>query len=70
VKEGKLLFNVTIPANTTAQVVLPAASVAAITESGHPLDHAAGVQILRIEDSNVFLSVGSGHYAFAVTRAR
>jgi alpha-L-rhamnosidase len=69
-KDGKLLFNVTIPANTTAQVVLPAASVTAITESGHPLDHAAGVRVLRSEGPNVFLSVGSGRYAFAMTRAR
>ncbi|MGO8930628.1 MAG: family 78 glycoside hydrolase catalytic domain [Limisphaerales bacterium] len=34
-KDGKLLFDVTIPANTTAQVALPAQSAADITESGH-----------------------------------
>ena len=68
--DGKLLFNVTIPANTTAQVVLPANSVVAVTESGHPLVQAAGVQVLRVEGPNVVLSVGSGHYAFAMTLAR
>jgi len=69
-KGGKLFFNVTIPANTTAQVVLPAKSVAAVTESGHPLAQAPGVQVLRLEGPNVVLSVGSGHYAFAMTLAR
>jgi alpha-L-rhamnosidase len=67
-KDGKLRFNVTIPANTTAQVVLPAKSVGAITESGHPLAQAPGVQFLHVEGLNVVLSVGSGHYAFAMTR--
>jgi alpha-L-rhamnosidase len=69
-KDGNLLFNVTIPANTTAQVALPATSAADITESGHPLAQAHGVQFLRVDGSNVILSVGSGHYAFAVARPR
>ena len=67
-KDGKLLFNVTIPANTTAQVVLPAASADAVTESGHALDKAAGVSFQRVEGQTVILSVGSGHYAFAMPR--
>ena len=68
--DGKLLFNVSIPANTTAQVVLPAASADAVTESGHALDKAAGVSFQRVEGQNVILSLGSGHYAFAMPRAR
>ena len=60
----------TIPANTTAQVALPAKSAADITESGHPLDQAPGVQFLRLDGPNVILSVGSGHYAFALPRLR
>jgi alpha-L-rhamnosidase len=69
-KDGKLLFDVTIPANTTAQVILPAASADAVTESGHALDKAPGVSFLRVEGQNVILSVGSGHYVFAMTQAR
>lgn len=68
-QDGKLLFNVTVPANTTAQVVLPAKSATDITESGHPLAKAAGVQFLRLDGPNVILSVGSGHYQFTLTRA-
>jgi alpha-L-rhamnosidase len=69
-KGGQFLFNMTIPANTTAQVALPAKSAAAITESGRPLAEAPGVRFLRLEGPNVLLSVGSGHYAFAVTQPR
>jgi alpha-L-rhamnosidase len=69
-KDGKLLFNVTIPANTTAQLALPAKSAADITEGGHPLAQAPGVQFLHLDGSNAILAVGSGHYAFALTRPR
>ncbi len=69
-KDGKLLFNVTIPANTTAQVVLPVNAVTDITESGQPLDRAAGVQFLRQEGPNIILAIGSGHYAFTLAQAR
>jgi alpha-L-rhamnosidase len=70
IKEGKLLFNVTIPANATAQVALPAKSADGITESGHPIAQAPSVEFLRQDGPNVILSVGSGHYAFAVNQAR
>ena len=69
-KDGKLRFNVEIPANTSAQVVLPAPSADAITEGGHPLAKAPGVQVLRVEVTNVVLSLGSGHYVFVMPRAR
>jgi len=67
-KDGKLLFNVTIPANTTAQVVFPAASADDIKEGGHPLAQAPEVQFLRQDGTNVVLSIASGHYAFTLPR--
>jgi alpha-L-rhamnosidase len=70
VKDGQLLCNVTVPANTTAQVALPAKSASDITESGRPLDQAPGVQLLRQEGPNVMLSIGSGRYAFAISARR
>jgi len=69
-KDGQLLFNVTIPANTTAQVALPAKSVEDVTESGRPITQAPGVQFLRQEGPNAVLSIGSGRYAFAISGAR
>ena len=62
---GKFLLNVTIPANTTAVVALPTASGSPITESGHSLDSATGVKLLRQEGQSALLSVGSGTYSFA-----
>ena len=62
--KGKVRFNATIPANTTAQLILPARSGGEVTEGGQPLDRAPGVTLLRIEGTNAVLSVGSGKYAF------
>jgi alpha-L-rhamnosidase len=57
---GPFSLRVTIPANTTAEVFLPAASARAqITESGKK------VAAQRIADSLV-VSVGSGSYNFEV----
>jgi alpha-L-rhamnosidase len=69
-KDGQLLCNVTVPANTTAQVALLAKSASDITEGGRPLDRAPGVQLLRQEGPNVILSIGSGRYAFAISGRR
>ncbi len=57
----------TIPANTTARVILPAPSADAITENGSPLGQAAGVRVQRTAEGKTVLEVGSGHYNF-VTR--
>ncbi|TSA32040.1 MAG: rhamnosidase [Verrucomicrobiaceae bacterium] len=66
-KDGdNLLVNVTIPANTTATVSLPAKSAESITEGGHPLDKAESVKFLRTDGDRSLLSVESGSYAFAV----
>ena len=65
-KDGQLLFSVNVPANTTAQVTLPANSASDISESGHSLDKATGVQVVRQEGPNVILAIGSGRYSFAV----
>ncbi len=67
-RDGKFVFNVTVPANSTAQVALPAKAAADITESGHPLAQSPGVQVLRLDGPNVILAIGSGRYAFEMPR--
>jgi alpha-L-rhamnosidase len=62
---GKLLLCVTIPANTTATIVIPTAKPAEVTESGQPLDKATGVKLLRAEDGQTVVTVESGEYQFA-----
>ncbi|MCX6923627.1 MAG: glycoside hydrolase family 78 protein [Verrucomicrobia bacterium] len=66
-KDGQLLFNVTIPANTTALVALPAKSESDITESGLAIAQAPGVEFLRLDGPKAILSIGSGSYAFAIS---
>ena len=63
-------MRVTIPANTTALVHLPAAPDAVITESGTPLtDGVAGVRLVSREGGTAVLDVGSGDYRFRVAAA-
>lgn len=62
---GRFSLNVTIPANTTATVFVPARDAAGITESGKPLAQSQGVKLLRVEGDRVVLAVESGTYRFA-----
>ena len=55
---------VSVPANTSATVYVPAASAQAVTESGRPLDKADGVTCTGYESGCAVLSVGSGDYRF------
>jgi alpha-L-rhamnosidase len=61
---GKLRFEVTIPPNTTATVVVPAAKSRDVTESGQPAADAKGVKFLRAEKDAAVYEVGSGTYIF------
>ena len=67
-KDGSdLLVNITIPANTTATVSLPAKSADSIAEGGQPLGKTEGVKFLRTEGDRSLLAVESGNYNFKVT---
>ncbi len=66
IEEDRFLFDVSIPANTSAQVVLPAGDLDAVRESATTIDQADGVTVLRMEESEVILAIGSGSYRFAV----
>jgi alpha-L-rhamnosidase len=57
-------LDVTIPANTTATVFVPAQNTEAVTESGSPTNAASGVRFLRMEDGAAVFSVESGKYCF------
>jgi len=64
-KEGdKLTMEVSIPANTTATVYVPAKDAAAVTEGGSTIDKVQGVKFLRMENSAAVYGVGSGTYRF------
>jgi alpha-L-rhamnosidase len=57
-------LNVSIPANTTAIVWLPAASASSVLESGHPASSAEGVQLWKTDDRMTAYKIGSGEYHF------
>jgi alpha-L-rhamnosidase len=57
-------MEVTIPANTTAIVHVPAKDVVGVTESGKPAEIAEGVKFLRMDHGAAVYAVGPGTYRF------
>jgi alpha-L-rhamnosidase len=61
---GQFDLRITIPANTTATVYLPAHDIKSITEGGRALTKIADVKSAGMEAERAVLQVGSGHYHF------
>jgi alpha-L-rhamnosidase len=61
---GQFQLDVTIPANTTATVYVPARAAGEVTESGRPADKAEGVRFLKKENGCAVFELGSGVYRF------
>ncbi len=58
-------WNITVPANTTATVYVPAKDAAAVTESGKAASEAEGVKFLRMENDRAVYQVAAGTYQFS-----
>jgi alpha-L-rhamnosidase len=58
-------LEVTVPANTTATVCVPAKDAAEVTEGGKPAAKANQVKFVRMEHNKAIFEVGSGEYFFA-----
>ncbi len=65
---AKLSMDITIPANTTATIHVPAKDAASVTESAKPTAEADGVKFLRMENNAAIYAVGSGNYQFEAQR--
>jgi alpha-L-rhamnosidase len=63
-ESGRLSLEVTIPANTTAIVVIPAKDQSELTESAKPVTRAEGVKLKHSGNGVVQLEVESGTYHF------
>ena len=63
----KLAIDITLPANTTATVLVPARSADAISENGKPLAKTPRVKFLRMEGDHAVLKVEAGSYKFGKT---
>jgi alpha-L-rhamnosidase len=60
-------LDVTVPANTSAEVTLWDARLDHVREGGVPLNAREGVRSARQRGKDVVVDVGSGRYSFAVT---
>lgn len=63
---GRFELTIEVPANSRAQVVLPAGDGARIRESGKALASAGGVTVVGVKDGKTRLEIGSGRYSFTV----
>ena len=66
IKDGKTYYNIEIPANTKADIYIPATQAGEITEGDKALTLDKDITIGAAEDGYVGLKVGSGVYHFAV----
>lgn len=64
----RFTWKVSIPANTTATVYVPAKDAAAVSESGKPVSEAKGVTFVRMDTGRAVMTVGSGDYEFQATK--
>ena len=62
--EESIQLNVTIPANTTAQIAIPGDSADSVTLDGKALTKSNGVNIVGTKDGYVVVETGSGSYRF------
>lgn len=64
--EETFVLDISIPANTTAAVYLPAANIENVTESNKPLPHATGILDIKKAGNNLVITIHSGSYNFTV----
>ena len=64
IAQGKHLLHVTIPANTTATVYIPASNPSHVTEGGKPIYKAKCVKFVGMSSGSAVYEVGSGDYDF------
>jgi alpha-L-rhamnosidase len=61
---GGISLAVTVPANTSATVYVPAADKGRVTEGGRAINDRSGVRFLRMEDGCAVYAVEAGSYRF------
>lgn len=69
-RDGSLLLDLSVPANATAEVHLPARQWSEVTESNQPVQEAPGLKPLRLEVGTAVIEVGSGEYRFIVQQSQ
>lgn len=64
VEKDAVIYQCTVPANTTATLYLPATSVKNIVEGNRTLKKSKGIEYVGMEDGKVVLQLSSGRYSF------
>jgi alpha-L-rhamnosidase len=64
---GVFEWSISIPANTTAVVYIPAQNMETVTEAGRPFSSTEGLKVIKWEDGNAIVQVNSGNYQFKST---
>ena len=62
--DDQLLYEATVPANTTATLYLPASSENDVRGNGYPVNESEGIKFIRFEDGKAVYSLQSGKYRF------
>ena len=65
-QDGKYTFDIEIPANTHADIFIPAGGPAKVSETGRPLPSLKTFGIVGMEEGYLHLQTGSGKYSFTV----
>ncbi len=68
IKEGKLIWNISVPVNTTADVYVPSDAESKITESGREPESSEGIVFQGREGNYSLYKIGSGDYKFEVMK--
>lgn len=63
-KGEEFIWHVTIPANTRAEIWIPSAPLANVTENGQPLPRSPGIRVIGREKNCVVCEAAAGSYAF------
>lgn len=61
-------LDVEIPANTRAEIWIPAKEIDKVREKGHAMSSIPGMQLLGSKDGDIGIEVGSGKYSFSTSR--
>ncbi|GAA4299659.1 alpha-L-rhamnosidase [Compostibacter hankyongensis] len=68
-KDGTFDWQLTVPANTTARIFVPAGRMEDVTEGGKAANAAEGVRFIKMEGDRALFEVGSGTYRFVSKRS-
>lgn len=67
---SKFIWSVSVPANTTATIYLPATDRNSVFESENPVKKLKNLKFVRIEKNYILYELGSGEYSFEVKNTK